>query len=922
VATDDASLLHRSRTITEEKTERAERAVAAFRALLPTLTTYARMMTRKQDVQVRMSATDAGSTDGKVINLRPPMALGDPTPHVRKLCDRRDEHFLPACPACAAREEVLITIYHEIGHICEDSNRPVSESDRKQMVSGWLRDNPAPYAARVRRHLEDKRTFGIGYLELANLINPYLPHMVNCLEDSRVNRAMVSARPGMRVMFEADSWKIFNLGYEAKNPSTGEVETLSWKANPIESQLMVGLFLMGCEFDFSTWLHEDAVAVLADEELVRIVKRIKTARSVQATFDIATACLARFIELGYFRTPEDEEDLSEEENEDDESEEQPDEQESDGDSDPDESESGSDDGPSSPGEGDAETEASDDSSSDTGGPNESENATEPGEGAGADDAPDDSPESDEPSESDTTDPGASSSSEPGDEAGGGADEDLDVPREEGGNSGDDLGDEQPGDDSESESDDGSGSGGSSSEAADDEIQEGVEDGERRDSGEAPGQGDAGDPGQEDEGGSREDSGLELQSESSDEAPSAGGADQGTAGGDESGEQADADHPSEDGQEEVDDLIDTGADTGDGGIEIAEGGSPEAAGEALAQWLGHSEDKKPQPEDPEEDQLAVDRAIIQGVYFETPSKNIFGVREHFWDKPIIWPDGDINMSVAWSHWHIKNFRKKLKITLTNKAMGIEGDFDPDETLISGALMHTRITFAENKRGHYERNKKSGKINSRVLGKRAPVGDPHLFKQKRVPGKRSYFVLLGVDISFSQVGENIVITKAAAMAQAELLHRAGIPFAMYAHTGNWQNPYSTEEGMTVDIYHIKDPNEPWTEATRERLRTLAPASANLDGHSLEFYRKRLDEQQATDKIIMYYTDGKMPAENHDEELGILQREIATCKRRGYTLMGVGVRTDSPIKHGLDTVQLDAVEDTVKVVKHLEKRLLEGR
>jgi hypothetical protein len=53
VATDDASLLHRSRTITEEKTERAERAVAAFRALLPTLTTYARMMTRKQDVQVR-----------------------------------------------------------------------------------------------------------------------------------------------------------------------------------------------------------------------------------------------------------------------------------------------------------------------------------------------------------------------------------------------------------------------------------------------------------------------------------------------------------------------------------------------------------------------------------------------------------------------------------------------------------------------------------------------------------------------------------------------------------------------------------------------------------------------------------------------------------------------------------------------------
>ena len=82
---------------------------------------------------------------------------------------------------------------------------------------------------------------------------------------------------------------------------------------------------------------------------------------------------------------------------------------------------------------------------------------------------------------------------------------------------------------------------------------------------------------------------------------------------------------------------------------------------------------------------------------------------------------------------------------------------------------------------------------------------------------------------------------------------------------------------------------------------------------------DRVQATDKIILYCTDGKMPAENHDEELEILQREIKICKQKGYTLLGVGIRTDSPVRHGLDTVQVDEHSDVVKVVRHLEKRLL---
>jgi len=134
---------------------------------------------------------------------------------------------------------------------------------------------------------------------------------------------------------------------------------------------------------------------------------------------------------------------------------------------------------------------------------------------------------------------------------------------------------------------------------------------------------------------------------------------------------------------------------------------------------------------------------------------------------------------------------------------------------------------------------------------------------------------------------------------------------AENGGWM--------MSLDMYVIKDEHEPWDSKCRARLADLGPSGANLDGHSLEFYRKRCEESSATDKIIMYYTDGEMPAENYAEELDLLQENIAKCKRERITLMGVGIGTDSPANHGLDTIQVDGPEDLRKVVKHLGKRLL---
>ena len=77
-------------------------------------------------------------------------------------------------------------------------------------------------------------------------------------------------------------------------------------------------------------------------------------------------------------------------------------------------------------------------------------------------------------------------------------------------------------------------------------------------------------------------------------------------------------------------------------------------------------------------------------------------------------------------------------------------------------------------------------------------------------------------------------------------------------------------------------------------------------------------ATDKIMLYFTDGNMPAANADEELGVLQAQIKHAKRDGITLLGVGMGTDSPVKHGLDTVRMDDDDDLKLVVDHLGKRL----
>ncbi|AKJ71876.1 hypothetical protein TIN4_79 [Tsukamurella phage TIN4] len=244
------------------------------------------------------------------------------------------------------------------------------------------------------------------------------------------------------------------------------------------------------------------------------------------------------------------------------------------------------------------------------------------------------------------------------------------------------------------------------------------------------------------------------------------------------------------------------------------------------------------------------------------------------------------------------------------------FKSDERHLSPAITAARLAFGVNARVEHHRNQRSGKVAGKMLARRVPFGDERLFSKRVVPDKRSYHVVIGMDISGSTSGDTIEVEKMAVLAMSDVCHRLGISFEVWAHTSDYS--YSTGDESPA-FYEIKAANKPWDKKARNNLRTINSSMGNLDGHTLQFYRKRAEQSKATEKIVMYYTDGAMPASNYDEELRVLKSEIEYARKNNITLMAVGMGVDSPKEHGFDTFQVDGPEDYRKVVEHLGKRLL---
>jgi Mg-chelatase subunit ChlD len=327
-----------------------------------------------------------------------------------------------------------------------------------------------------------------------------------------------------------------------------------------------------------------------------------------------------------------------------------------------------------------------------------------------------------------------------------------------------------------------------------------------------------------------------------------------------------------------------------------------AGGDISDITGSPEGRELSPENA--DKLSM--AIFQALSFDSASRIIAGVELIKWPKNV------------YGH----TWRRASEETVDR--------YMPEAGSMSRAMLIGRRAFEDNRKAKINQNKTSGRIKPGVLGRRAPIGDDRLFGSKEVPKKRSYKVIICVDCSGSMgSGDRMRKIKRIVFMQAELLHGLGIPFEIFGYsggastTGQFKDGYGSSQDV-VYIHQVKEMGETWSNIPKSKLAGLEPVGANLDGHTMEYARKRLQRHMSntTDPILVYFTDGDMPMENYSEERNILERETDMMRRMGITALGVGLHTSSPSKYGLETVQVDSDADIVKVVEQLERALTEKR
>lgn len=241
-------------------------------------------------------------------------------------------------------------------------------------------------------------------------------------------------------------------------------------------------------------------------------------------------------------------------------------------------------------------------------------------------------------------------------------------------------------------------------------------------------------------------------------------------------------------------------------------------------------------------------------------------------------------------------------------------EADGSARNKAVNKARLIFEENGRVEYHRNQRRGKLNGRALGKRAWSGDERLFQKRNVPDTRTYEVLIGLDISGSTARGPLDVIRSTAHAMADVCHRAGINFEILAHTGERMSSGKNRGEIMATVYEVKGLKDRWDTDSKRSLARISSGGGNLDGHTMQFYRKRLDASTCTDKIMFYFTDGAMPAANGANERPILERELKLCKQRGYHVVGVGIGTDSPKEFGMDTVIVNGPNDISAVLDRL--------
>lgn len=931
-----------------------------FRRLEPVLTSLARGMIGKGSkikVIPNYQSTETKTDGDKYILIAPPRRLGQPHEHTRSVCGMRHEVTkLQLCPECSRLESILWMLMHEIGHKTQGSFESLgthsvrdrlpetswlSDEERMKLETIWLN----PFAHGVKNIMYIGRYAG-----------KYMEHFLMAAEDIRMESAVGRVHPAAGEMMEAAYLNVIRAG---ETPSTDGGDSFEddfglepWTTRPLNTQvLMAMVFQNHTSVDLAAYFHPKVVAAMVDPKVASLARGMAEQWSTSDLFKHILPLYGRLIELGFFEQPPAPEPPEADTEPHPENEDSPDVQ------------LPSDPSPERPEPGTGETEraeqppSSGDPADDEGGsvsddPGGDGSAAPDGEAPGSrgagtegDDSPD-VPGDDDDDGRDESESGSGTAGSPGgdSESGGkasGGPDGSDSPGTSSGSS-----------DATGESDDSSavpgpsGPDSSNGEGGSDVAPEehGGGDGDPDRSGDrsspAPMGNDSAEP---EEGDASDDDLADSEPEGSDEhsVPGTGNVDglpEGPSGTPDAPSPGGA--PGEGTEGPVPDEVEgTGGGQGVADSYTPEEGTPEEVAGEFAKFLKHAE----------HDHEQVDRASDgMGEYLskaegETALAEVQRAPEFDMGSPT--NCGLARYAYAHGDWHLAG-RSESLTDYTRYARGRIGDFiapyqsntdlirkadaartiedkinyyRPEEATIGAESLRLRALLEKNNRSGYQNNLKSGKIRTSVLANRIAAKDDRIFRTKSLPAKRDYLVIMSVDCSASTGGGELDSEKRAVFAQAEMLYRLSIPFVIFGHSGGADKlSVGSETKWYLRVFEVKSEKEPWNAITQERLIMLPSDSANLDGHALQVSLDLCRKSRASDKIIMYYSDGSMPCEDHRTELNTLKRGILEAARSKITLMGVGIGTDAPRHHGLDTVVIDTGHDIRPVITHLGKRL----
>lgn len=239
------------------------------------------------------------------------------------------------------------------------------------------------------------------------------------------------------------------------------------------------------------------------------------------------------------------------------------------------------------------------------------------------------------------------------------------------------------------------------------------------------------------------------------------------------------------------------------------------------------------------------------------------------------------------------------------------------------------------------RRSGKLDRRMLHTVA-TGNTNVFKRPEGGYDLDTAVSLLIDGSGSMSGSRIHIASRAAVALAEALDRAGVPFEVLGFNNcrpndeRWQaiyheadkNSEEWERSSALVLYCFKAFNEGLIKAKpRMAMIDRMAGGDNGDGDAVMKASRRLMKRRESKKVMLVLSDGQpiTTSLNVNREECVhsqyLRNVVEQCRKDGIQMVGIGIESDCVKKFYDKHVVLNRVEDLPFKVMGMVGSLLLG-